>query len=139
MQQDAKAQIPAVDLRMIGGRGFIRGVSGIDDRGKTFMAAAKHLKQLAESKGEFAWSIDLDLRFGPTTTLRRLLDLIDQLDDIARDDDLRGEIEVVWKVPASDINLFSTAKSIEDRLQEQNAEARKAGKKTGLTLMVEKK
>jgi hypothetical protein len=139
MQQDAKGQIPAVDLRMIGGRGFIRGLSGIDDRGKTFTAAAAHLKQLAESKGEFSWTIELDLRFGPTTTLLRFLDLLDVLDNIARRDDLRGTIKVIWKVPESDVALTSTAESTKKRFKERNEKAQKKGDRVGLNLEIEQK
>jgi hypothetical protein len=139
MQQGAKGQIPAVDLRMIKGRGFIRGLSGIDDRGKTFTAAALHLKQLAESKGEFSWQIELDLRFGPTTTMLRLLELIDTLDEIARDDALRGTIKVTWKVPANDINLMSTAKSTKKEIDALNASAVRNGKRAGLDLRIEEK
>jgi hypothetical protein len=137
MQQDAKGQIPAVDLRMIGGRGFIRGLSGIDDRGKTFKAAAAHLKQLAESKGEFSWAIELDLRFGPTTTLLRLLDLLDVLDEIARSHDLRGTIQVIWRVPISDVALTSTAKSTKKTIDERNQKAQENGERLGLDLRIE--
>src|SRR6516162_5878274 len=127
MQQDAKRQIPAADLRMIGGQGFIRGLSGIDDRGKTFKAAATHLKQLAESKGEFSWTIELDLRFGPTTTTLRLLELISVLDNIARDEQLRGQIRVIWKVPRADLSLMSMAKTAKKEIDDRNVKTLRRG------------
>jgi hypothetical protein len=128
MQQSSKGQIPAVDLRMLGGRGFIRGISGIDDRGETFVAAGSHLSRLAESQGEFSWSIDLDIEFGPTTSLLRFLAMIDTLDTIARNRKLRGSIELKWTVPANDLSLMSTAKNAQ-------AEIRKLGE-GGLKLIL---
>jgi hypothetical protein len=119
MQQSGKGQIPAVDLRMFGGRGFIRGISGIDDRGETFAKAASHLSQLAESLGEFEWTIDLEIDFGPTTALSRFLAMIDTLDQIARDPALRGKIELKWKIPANDVNLMSTAKHTENEIKKR--------------------
>lgn len=113
MLQFAKGQKPAVDLRMIEGRGFIKGLSGVDDRGQTFVEAKTHLRRLAEIKGEFSWTIELEITLGPTTTLRRLLELIEALDDIACDTDLRADISLVWRVARSDTSLWSEAKSVQ--------------------------
>jgi len=140
MEQDAKSQIPAVDLRMVGGRGYIRGISGIDDRGKTFDRAAKHLKQLAETKGEFSWIIELDLKFGPTTSVLRLLEFLDILNNISRDDALRGKIQIIWKVPASDTSLLSTAKVAKQEIEERNKKSSKGNSnKCGLDLKIVEK
>lgn len=119
MQQRGGGQKPAVDLRMVGGRGHIRGISGTDDRGETFANAGQHLLCLAHTQGEFEWVIDFDIEFGPTTSIHRLLELIDTLDEIARDSKLRGDITLNWNIPANDISFESTARNAKKEIEKK--------------------
>jgi hypothetical protein len=112
MEQRAKGQVPAVDMRMAGGR----------DSSAVFLASTTGGKPSQRRRPicgalrqEFEWTIELDVEFGPTTSLLRLLDLIDNLDKTVRDKTLRASIEAVWKVPAKDASLKSTARMRELR------------------------
>jgi TIR domain len=120
MHQMGGAHIPAVDLRMVGGIGFIKGISGIDDRsGATFSKARTHLKALAQQLGTFTWTITLDLDHVTSASFSSLFGMIEALDQIARDPRLRANIEIIWKIHQDD-SMSSLADDVEQTLSRRD-------------------
>lgn len=124
------------DLAMTNGKGFIYGRCAAHEKAEILEEAAKQLQQLAASRGEFEWTINLHLEFLNTEPLTRVLWFIGILDNIARDEDLRADITLVWKISKDDVSIWNTATNTKDNI-EKGREGNKK-KRKGLKLHLEK-
>jgi hypothetical protein len=120
MKQQAKGQLPGIDLTFADGKnGRIWGVSGIDDyRGASFSKAADYLRDRAESDDVFDWTIDIDLELATSFAVRPLLNLIFTLDKLVKQDPDGGRsAKIVWHVRSGDQNMEGIANDVKKTIQ----------------------
>jgi hypothetical protein len=133
MRQEAKAQLPGIDLTFDDGRnGRIWGISGIDDlRGSSFVKAEAYLKALAERQNDFNWVIAIQLDQMVSSSFRPLLDLLKALDDLVVARPSMRTATVHWYVNASRDNMRVIAEEMKDSIE------RRPGKRRALGLTIE--
>jgi hypothetical protein len=123
MKQEAKGQLPGIDLTFADGRtGRIWGVSGVDDlRGASFEKAAAYLRDRAELDDVFDWTIDIDLELVASFAFLPLLNLISMLDKLVKEDlDGGRSATIIWHVRSGDDNMLTIAKDVKEYIEKVN-------------------
>lgn len=120
MKQDAKTQIPGIDLTFADGRnGRIWGTSGLYDlTGDSFRKAAAYLEQRARQDDAFEWTIIVELDQVITSAVTPLFGLMKRLSTIAAEKIDRRFIEIEWRVKSGDVSMRSLGTGLKDQLQQ---------------------
>jgi hypothetical protein len=134
MKQEAKGQVPGIDLTFADGRtGRIWGVSGVDDsRGASFDKAAADLRDRAELDDVFNWTINIELEFVVSYAYPPLLNLISTLDKLVKEDlDGGRSAKVIWYVNPRNDSMRTIANSVKEHIEKTSE------KPSGLGLKIE--
>jgi hypothetical protein len=103
LHREAESGRPAVDLRMIGGKGFIRGSCGVEDRGYAFSEVSEYLIELAGLEGDFDWNLYVDIDRVMTSSVRSVLVFAERMSDLANEQGFSRKLTLHWstKSPAA--------------------------------------
>lgn len=122
MKQDAKGQVPGVDLTFADNRtGRIWGTAGVDDlRAGTFVKALASVRKRADQEQAFEWDIRIELEQVVTTAQLPLVAFLRGLNLIVREGKPgQRVITINWRVRAQNLSLLSLARTLEEEFAKQ--------------------
>jgi hypothetical protein len=123
MRQEAKGQLPGIDLTFADGKtGRIWGISGVDDlRGASFEKAAVYLKSRAELDDVFNWTIEINLESVMSYAFTPLLSLISTINALVEEDPDGGRsAKIVWYVRPDDDSMRTIANDVKEHIEKGN-------------------
>jgi hypothetical protein len=123
MKQEAKGQLPGIDLTFSNGKtGRIWGTSGVDDlRGASFEKAAAYLKSRAELDDVFSWIIEINLESVMSYAFTPLLGLISTINALVQEDlDGGRSAKIIWYVRPDDDSMRTIVNDVKEHLEKGN-------------------